>query len=122
MFFQPGLFEYGTTPPFASSTRQYDIVFPYPWSEKDEIEITFPSTYAIDNGEAPGGADAGEISKDTFKVDIDAAASKIIYSRNFYFGNAANLVFNKSAYSALKELWDMIHKSDTATLSIKQKQ
>ncbi len=121
MFFQPGIFEYGSPAKFASATRQYDVAFTYPWSEKDEIELTFPSTYEIDNGEAPGGADAGEISKDVITIGTDRASSMIKYSRNFYFGNAANLVFNKSAYPAVKELWDMIQKSDTATLSIKQK-
>ena len=40
---------------------------------------------------------------------------------HFYFGNASNLTFNVSAYAAVKELWDMIQKTDTATLSIKQK-
>lgn len=121
MFFQPGIFEYGTAPVFASATRQYDVAFTFPWSSKDEVELAFPSTYAIDNGEAPGGADAGEISKDTIKIELDPAGSKLKYSRDFYFGNGANLVFNVSAYSALKELWDMIQKSDTAILSIKQK-
>ncbi|HQZ81757.1 MAG TPA: DUF3857 domain-containing protein [Pyrinomonadaceae bacterium] len=121
MFFQPGIFEYGSPAKFASATRQYDVAFAYPWSEKDEVELTYPSTFAIDNGEAPGGADAGEISKDVIKINTDPSASKIKYSRDFYFGNAANLVFNVSAYGAVKELWDMIQKNDTATLSIKQK-
>lgn len=121
MFFQPGIFEYGSPAKFASATRQYDVAFAYPWSEKDEIELKFPSTYEIDNGEAPGGADAGEISKDVITIGTDRSTSTIKYSRDFYFGNTANLVFNKSAYPAVKELWDMIQKSDSATLSIKQK-
>jgi len=121
LFFQPGIFEYGSAAKFASATRQYDVAFAFPWSEKDEIELTYPSTYQIDNGEAPGGADAGEISKDVISIHPDHTAPKIKYSRDFYFGNASNLVFNVSAYSAVKQLWDMIQKSDTATLSIKQK-
>ncbi len=121
MFFQPGIFEYGAAAKFASSTRQYDIAFSYPWSENDEVEITYPSTYAIDSGEAPGDVNAGEISKDVITIDRDDAASKLSYHRKFYFGNASNLTFNVSAYAAVKELWDMIQKTDTATLSIKQK-
>ncbi|HMM81089.1 MAG TPA: DUF3857 domain-containing protein [Pyrinomonadaceae bacterium] len=121
MFFQPGIFEYGTSPAFASTTRTYGIAFTYPWSEKDEVEITYPSTYAIDNGEAPGDADAGDIGKDTIRIQSDAAASKIKYFRDFYFGTPDTLTFDVSKYSVLKELWDMIHKSDTAALSIKQK-
>ncbi|HQZ83407.1 MAG TPA: DUF3857 domain-containing protein [Pyrinomonadaceae bacterium] len=121
MFFQPGIFEYGTSAAFASTTRTYGIAFTYPWSEKDEVEITYPSMYEIDNGEAPGGADAGDISKDTFRIQSDPAASKIKYFRDFYFGTPDTLTFDVSKYSAVKELWDMIQKSDTATLSIKQK-
>lgn len=122
MFFQPGFFEYGAPAIFASATRHYDIAFAFPWSEKDDVEFQFPSTFAIDNGETPAGvADSDNILSNKIVIKLFAAQSKLVYSRDFYFGNGGRLVFKVSSYPAMKMLWDGIQKSDTATLSIKQK-
>ncbi len=45
LFLQPGFFEYGTNPMFATATRKYDIYFHYPWSEVDKIEIELPKGF-----------------------------------------------------------------------------
>ncbi|HMT09003.1 MAG TPA: DUF3857 domain-containing protein, partial [Pyrinomonadaceae bacterium] len=87
MFFQPGFFEYGTQPAFTSAQRQYDIFFRHPWSEKDRIEIKFPSNYMIDNGETPAPIfDRSRIVVDEISIRLDAARSTIFYDRDFYFG------------------------------------
>ncbi len=122
LFFQPGFFEYGTPAKFANSKRRNDIFFPYPWSENDTIEIQFPETYALDNPESPGTtADASNVSSDKIVIKVNAAQSKLFYSRDFSFGNGGQLFFEVRSYPAVKGLWDAIQKADTATLSIKLK-
>jgi hypothetical protein len=54
LFFQPGFFEYGTSPLFSTATRKYDIYFHFPWSEVDDIEIELPKDFELDNAETPG--------------------------------------------------------------------
>jgi len=122
MFFQPGLFEYGETPIFASADRKYDVSFRYPWSEDDSVNITFPDTYAVDNGESPGSiADNSKIISDDVSIRLDASKSQLYYVRKFYCGSKGSVFFSVGNYTALKGLFDVIHKNDSQQLSIKQK-
>ncbi|MEQ1643921.1 MAG: DUF3857 domain-containing protein, partial [Pyrinomonadaceae bacterium] len=42
LFIQPGFFEYGKNAVFSGAGRKYDIVFSYPWSDADSVDITWP--------------------------------------------------------------------------------
>lgn len=122
LLFQPGYFEYGSTPLFSSSTRQYDMFFQYPWGERDSIELTFPSNYAIDSGEAPKRvADRNNVLANEVQVSIDPSRSTLSYKRDFYFGGQGNVLFAARFYPAMKYLWDNMHKADTHQFSLKQK-
>lgn len=121
MFFQPGFFDYGTTPVFAASTRKFDMFFRYPWSENDDIEIELPAGYSLDNAETPAlVADAGQIGRDEIHFDLDANSRTLAYSRSFYFGNKNLVSFKASSYAAVKTLWDRFHTAETALISLKQ--
>lgn len=120
IFFQPGFFEYGTAPAFATSTRKYDMFFRYPWSEKDDIEIALPAGFSIDNAEAPKPVtDTGQLAHDEVTFDFATSAGKMLYSRKFYFGNKNLVTFKASSYAAMKTLWDKFHIADTALVSLK---
>jgi len=122
LLFQPGYFEYGSSPLFSSSTRQYDMFFRYPWGERDAVEIKFPPNFALDTGDAPKRvADRNNILVDEFLVYVEAAKSTLTYKRDFYFGGQGNVLFGANVYPAMKSLWDNIHRSDTHQLSLKQK-
>ncbi len=121
LFLQPGFFEYGTNPMFSSATRKYDIFFPYPWSEKDEIEIQLPAGFALDNAESPGAvADPSKIGSLDVNISIVKDKNVLLYKRNFYFGGGAKTLFPASVYQPLKNLFDAFHKSDTHTITLKQ--
>jgi hypothetical protein len=122
LFLQPGFFEYGTNPLFSSANRKYDIYFPFPWSENDEIEIALPAGYALDNAEKPGEiSDSSKIGR--LKIDIGYSKDQtfITYKRQFHFGGGNNILFPADRYPQLKSLFDEFHKSDTHTLSLIQK-
>ena len=53
LFLEPAFFQHGNGPLFSASARKYDVYFNYPWSEEDEVKITLPAGYALDNADAP---------------------------------------------------------------------
>jgi hypothetical protein len=121
LIFQPGFFETGSNPVFSSATRTYDIFFPYPWSENDNLEIKLPNGYEIDNADAPGTiADPSKISSLSVTMGIDKAGNTLVYRRKFFFGGGGYTVFQASSYTAIKNLFDAFHRADTHAISIKQ--
>jgi hypothetical protein len=122
LFFQPGFFEYGSSPVFSSATRTHSVYFQYPWSEQDEIEFEMPPEYLFDNAESPADiADEQKIGSLKINIAHDKVNNKVIYKRNFYFGNSGLLLFPVTRYEALKSLFDAFHKSDTHAITLKQK-
>ena len=120
MFFQPGFFEYGTAPVFATATRKYDMFFRYPWSENDDIEIELPAGFSPDNPEQPKVvADTAQIGHDEILFDFESSAGKMHYTRKFYFGNKNLVTFKASSYADVKTLWDRFHTADTALVALK---
>ncbi len=122
LFLQPGFFEYGSTPLFSGATRKYDVYFQYPWSESDNIEITYPKDFELDNADAPGEvADPQKISSLNINVKVDRANSAMLYKRDFYFGGGGRLLFPSASYQPVKNLFDAFHQSDTHVITLKQK-
>lgn len=122
IFFQPGFFEYGEKPLFSSSTRQYDIFFRYPWSEVDNIEITYPKNFDLDNADLPQIVeDPSKICSDVIEISVDRANSILVYKRKFHFGAKGKILFPSTVYQPLKNLFDMVNKSDSHTITLKQK-
>lgn len=123
MFLQPGFFEYGSAPTFSSASRVHGIYFPYPWSEKDSVVIELPKTFELDNADSPATvSDPSKIGSLDIKMRIDRTANVLTYDREFHFGGGGNILFPVGVYQPLKGLFDAFHKSDTHTITIKQKQ
>ncbi len=121
MFFQPGFFEYGSNPIFSASTRTHDIYFPYPWSEKDEIEIELPKGFELESAESPAElTDTNKISELKVKMSIDKEKNNLIYKRDFYFGGGKYILFPATSYQPLKSLFDSFHASDSHPLTLRQ--
>jgi hypothetical protein len=122
LFFQPGVFEYGSNPMFTSATRKYPVFFHYPWSEADDIEITLPAGFDLDNAEAPEElADTNRIAVLGFNVTFVKETNVLRYKRNFSFGGGGHVLFSAEAYDPIKTLFDRINKSNTHVLAMKQK-
>lgn len=121
LFFQPGFFETGVAPLFTGSQRKYDIFFRHPWSEKDSVEIRFPESYALDSPDAPANVpEDGGIAGLSFKLTTPTKNS-LRYEREFFFGGGGHVLFPATSYPAMKNLFDLFSKSDTHTMTIKQK-
>jgi Domain of Unknown Function with PDB structure (DUF3857)/Transglutaminase-like superfamily len=124
MFFQPGVFAYGASPVFASSSRKYPVFFHYPWSENDDIQIQLPAGFELDpNADGPAPiADSGKIGVLNFKLNYSDKTNTLYYKRDFAFGGGGNVLFAVTSYQPIKTLFDAFNKSDTHVMSFRQKQ
>ncbi len=121
LFLQPGFFEYGTSPLFSSATRKYDIAFNYPWSEDDDITISLPSGFALDNPDRPADiTDAKNIGSLKISIQVNKEQTFMKYTRKFHFGGGGNILFPATAYDLLKGFFDQYHKADTHIITLKQ--
>jgi Domain of Unknown Function with PDB structure (DUF3857)/Transglutaminase-like superfamily len=121
MFFQPGFFEYGSTPRFVAAKRTYPIYFRFPWSETDEIEIELPKGFALDNAESPSGiADPDKITSLDFNVSINKATNVLTYKRQFHFGGGDTILFQSGLYPQVKAMFDNFNKADSQIITLKQ--
>jgi len=104
---------------FSSATRKYDVYFPYPWSQDDQIEFELPSGYALDNAEKPSPFSAGNISQ--YKVDLGVTTDQhtLIMHRQFFFGGNYNVLFPQAGYMQLKNYFDQLQKNDEHTITLK---
>ncbi len=121
IFFQPGFFEYGSSPAFSTATRTHDIYFSYPWAEEDEITFELPKTFDLDSADAPAKvADPSNIGSLDIDIGVDKAANALIYKRKFHFGGNGKILFPVAVYQPMKNLFDGFHKADTHTITLKQ--
>jgi hypothetical protein len=122
LILQPGVFEFGSSPLFSSATRTYDVYFPYPWSESDNIEIRLPEGFELDSADSPPEvADTSNIGRNKVTMTIEKETNTLRYNRYFHFGGGGKILFPVKAYQPIKSLFDTFHKADTHAISIKQK-
>lgn len=122
LFIQPGFFEYGINPLFASGSRKYDIYFRFPWAEIDSVDIKLPAGYELDSPDAPAAVEDGQkIGSDIIGMTIDRGANVLRFDRKFHFGGSGFYLFQMQSYPAIKNMFDMFQKADTHTISLKQK-
>lgn len=121
LFLQPGFFEYGKESEFSTANRQYGIYFNYPWSENDEIEIELPGNFLLDSADSPSAiADPQKIGSLDIAMSHNKAKNLLTYRRKFHFGGDERILFPVNAYPALKNMFDMFHKADAHTITLKQ--
>jgi hypothetical protein len=124
LFLQPAFFQHGLDPIFPTSSRTHPVYFHYPWSEEDEVSIALPAGFALDNPDAPASFGSGEISRYDVKILATKDQKTIIYKRTFFFGGGSTgidrLLYPVTAYPSLKNYFDMVHKQDSHTVTLKQ--
>jgi hypothetical protein len=124
LFLQPAFFQYGRGPLFSTSGRMHPIYFHFPWSEEDEVNIELPAGFALDNPDAPAPFGAKDLSQYDVKLLLTKDQRVLIYKRNFFFGGGGGglerILYPVASYSQLKGYFDMVHKQDGHTITLKQ--
>jgi Domain of Unknown Function with PDB structure (DUF3857)/Transglutaminase-like superfamily len=122
LFLQPGFFEYGEKPVFSNAKRIHPIYFRYPWSEDDTVEIEFPKNFQVDTLDQPSDiADPAKIGSLAITIQPNADKTGLNYTRKFYFGKGQKILFPATVYAPLKNLFDIFHRSNNHTITLKQK-
>jgi hypothetical protein len=122
LFVQPSFFTYSRPPFFSSSTRKYDVYFQYPWSENDTLEINWPEGFELDNADAPGAVfDPAKVGTLDIRIRVDKTNRLMFYDRKFHFGGGGNILFETALYTPLKKMFDLFHRADSHTITLKQK-
>jgi hypothetical protein len=120
LFFQPAFFHKGVDALFSAGTRKYPIYFHFPWSEEDEVSITLPRGYVLDNADRPAPINAGAASQYEVSMGITNDKTTLIYKRKFFFGGNGTILFPVEKYDVLKQLFEEIHKADNHMITLKQ--
>jgi len=119
IFLQPGFFQAGIEPLFATNSRNYPVYFHYPWSEEDTVTIQLPEGYRLESPDVPAPLASGGLCRHEIKMTI-SREGRLQFNRHFLFGDRGNILFPTNVYPQLKQLFDLIHKSDNHTLMVKQ--
>ena len=121
LFFQPAFFQKGERPLFATTERIHPIDFQFPWLEIDNVHITLPLGYRLENAEAPGSLEFGPIGKYEATARHDEAGQWLQLSRKFKWGVDGQIWIHQSQYANLKAIFDRVHESDNFVLTLRQK-
>lgn len=120
LFLQPSFFEYGEPSLFSSASRKYEIYFHYPWSQDDQIEIELPSGYSLDSAERPSPFGAQPVTQYKVSMGVTKDQKTLVMRREFFFGGGGSIVFPAASYTQVKALFDLLHKADEHTITLKQ--
>ncbi len=120
IFLQPGFFEHGRNPIFSGSERKHPIYFHFPWLEEDEVTISLPPGYALDNADSPLPIKAGEVADYRPMISRSTDGKLLLYKRRFFFGGGGYILFPVTSYASIKNLFDAVNKADNHTITLKQ--
>ena len=120
LFLQPAFFQKGIDPLFSASRRKYNVYFPYPWSELDEVDIQLPAGYELESPEGRQPILAGAAARHELNITVSDDHQILRCNRNFFFGSKNNILFAVEKYDLLKKLFDAVHEADNHTITLKQ--
>jgi len=121
LFFQPNIFEALAKPVFTAADRKSDIYISYPWKESEEVSISLPEGFTLENGDSPSEViESNGILIYKPKIGISQDGKYLRYSRDLSFGNGGNIRFGREAYPAMKQLFEKINKGDLHQLTLRQ--
>ena len=120
LFFAPAISETNEPARYTASTRRFDIMFHYPWSEQEDISIKTPAGYELDHGDAPHEMSFGPVGG--YQVKIIKFPERLYYHREFEFGKNGAIYYPSSGYPAIKQAFDAIHDKDSHLLTLKVQQ
>lgn len=119
LFLRPSFFTVGEPAYFTDANRTNGIYFEYPWSESDSVDIALPAGFELDHAEAPPSFEFAPLGKYLAKVSVTKSTNKLLYRRNFIFGNDKVPIFGAENYKGFKAVFDQIHSSDEHLINLK---
>ncbi len=120
LFFQPNVFDHSSQPRFTANARKYDVYFPFPFAEDDNVLITLPKGFSLESPDLPAKIkDSQGISSHESNLFVSDDKKQIKYQRKFSFGNGGLIRFPAGSYQAVKALFDAFNKADVHQLTLR---
>lgn len=119
LFLKPLVARKASSPMFASAERKFEIEFPYPWREVDNVVVKLPEGYALESADNPGSLDFGQPGGYVLQMGLSKEGALVCH-RELVFGKNGMLHFPVASYQAIKTVFDEIHRRDTHTLSVRR--
>lgn len=116
LFLQPAFFQFGEPAIFTNAQRKFPIYFEYPYVETSHVEVSLPAGFELDNAEAPASFNANDVVKYDVSLKVTNDAKVLLYNRTLKING---MVFPVETYSALKQVFDLMHKQDNHQVTLK---
>lgn len=117
MLVEPVAFRRSDPARFVATERRFPIEFLYGWAESDELRITLPDGFELEEGENPGSLDFGRPG--AYLLEMGTTGRDLMILRQLIFGRNELRVFPTSQYPTVKRAFDTVHVHDTTSLSLK---
>jgi len=105
---------------FSASDRKYPVYFSYPWMETDQVNVTLPGGYELENPEMPPRIPLQDVGSYKLLARYDSSKRTLMCTRELAFGNKGSILFPVAVYPTLKKAFDLMHQSDEHVLTLKQ--
>lgn len=113
LILQPAVFQKGITQTFAAAQRTTQLHFPFAFSEQDDVTITLPDGYTMQESAGPKPINAGA---GLYTPSLSANGSTITYSRKMSL--SAPGVYATTLYGPLRTFYESMHKADGHTVIV----
>lgn len=121
LIFQPAFFQKGFGAVFTGDRRVSQLYFPFPWTEQDDVTITLPEGFELEQPEAPPDLDTN-VSRHVLTLGLTNARRRLVLQRRFEFGTNGSILFPVTTYPAMKQFFDLVHRRDAHSLILKRKE
>jgi hypothetical protein len=123
LFVQPAIMQRGVEAMFSASARQYQIYFPYAWSEEDIVTIDLPDGYEVesDAGPQPDRLNNGAIASYEPRIALGPDGRRVTYRRSLAFGAKGALLFQAVDYPVVKSFFGGVDRGDGYTLTLRRR-
>lgn len=108
IIFRPSVFHGLPNALFSDDIRHNRIVFPYKWTDRDDLTIQLPQGYTFEAPSMPPSL-PGAVFDYEISISVLKKANRLIFSRSFT-NNAEALP--ATAYAAVKRWFDTMEQSD----------
>ncbi len=118
IFLQPAIFQKSAEPVFTAEKRHGDILFPYPWTEKDDISIQIPEGFSLEEGSAPQPIDLGALGN--YEARLGITSKNVVKYRRTFSINLWNI--KKKFYGTCKNVFSVVNHLDQHALTFKREE
>ena len=118
LFVQPAVFQKNEPPQFAEKKRRTQLMFRYCFIDQDIIRIAPPEGYELEEASSPGSLALGALGAYQASLGVSKRNGTLVYQRSLAI-RAISIPLE--SYPAVNVAFDIIHKRDAHTLTLRRK-